>query len=123
MLNQEWNPVPKPPARIKNRQAIDRVKQATGGKCEYPGCGRPALGDPHHPETVGSGGPDIPENQVHLCGFCHLKAHQAAPGYSKLELFRIIAHRMCRPVENIIESVEQAMGRGIKLWHKGVRVR
>ncbi len=116
-------PAPKPPARVVDRRVIKRVRQRSGGCCEWPDHDHPADGEPHHVETVGSGGPDIEENMLHLAKYCHSLAQDSTPGFSKVDQFQVVAGILGRDIEDIIETVERAMGRGIKLWHRGVRVR
>ena len=77
--------VPKP-KRIVDKRAI---KNARKDYCEY--CGCRAYGEPHHIKTVGSGGDDVPENLIQLCGECHVKAHTGE--ISKDEFREIVGRR------------------------------
>lgn len=119
-------PAPKPTKRVKDKKSVKATKK---DYCEYVDevtgirCGKRCYREPHHVESVGSGGPDIEENQIQLCDECHTKAHTACRGYSKKWLYTIISRRMMKSLEEIINAVEKAMGRGIALWKQGVNRR
>jgi len=86
--------------RIKDKKAKERVRK---NYCEV--CGRAAYKLPHHIESVGSGGPDVEENQIQLCEECHTKAHSGK--IAKRFLFLIVAKRMKMDVDDLIEGVKQ----------------
>jgi hypothetical protein len=86
--------------RIKDKKAKEKVR---GPRCEV--CGKAAFGEPHHVETVGSGGPDAEENQIQLCQVCHILAHSGK--LTKRFLFAIIARREKMDTEDLIEGVKQ----------------
>lgn len=85
--------------RVKDKKAKLKVKKNT---CEV--CGKPAYGDPHHIESVGSGGPDVEENQIQLCKFCHSVAHSGK--MPKRFLFSIVAKRMKQDIDDLIDGVK-----------------
>ncbi len=85
--------------RVNNPEAKNEVKKAY---CEL--CGKPAYHAPHHIESVGSGGPDIKENQIQLCNKCHIKAHSGK--VPKGLLFLIVAKREKTDAANLIDRVK-----------------
>lgn len=87
--------------RIEDSTAKDKVKSLI---CEV--CGKPSYGDPHHIKTVGSGGPDIEENQIQLCWECHYVKVPSGK-LTKRFLFSIVAKRMRVDTEDLIEGVKQ----------------
>jgi len=95
----------------KPHRVVDKklIKQMTGGTCEY--CYSPAYGQSHHIKTVGSGGPDIPENLIQLscANACHDKAHRGL--ISKDVLFSIVAKRENITVDECKRRVREAQGR------------
>jgi hypothetical protein len=88
------------PLRVKDKKAKEKVR-----KCYCEVCGKPAYKEPHHIESVGSGGPDVEENQIQLCSDCHTKAH--AGKLAKRFLFSIVAKRMKVDIEDLIDGVKQ----------------
>jgi hypothetical protein len=86
--------------RIKNKKVKERVRK---NSCEV--CGHPAYKLPHHIESVGSGGPDMEENQIQLCQECHTKAHGGK--IAKRFLFSIVAKRMKMDIDDLIDGVKQ----------------
>ena len=95
--------------RVKDPAAIEQERKP---RCEV--CGKPSHGAPHHIVTVGAGGPDIAENLIQLCWDCHY-GEVPAGKLSKRRLFEFVARRMKIATEEVIERVEKALGRGIKL--------
>lgn len=95
--------------RIKDPRAVEECRQEL---CEV--CGRRAHGQPHHIVTVGAGGPDISENLIQLCWECH---YGKVPNgkLSKRQLFTIVARRLNKTFDEVIQTVEKALGRGVKL--------
>lgn len=85
--------------RKKDRNAYKKVRKTY---CEY--CGKPANKRPHHIYSVGSGGPDLEENQIQLCPSCHTKAHSGE--IKKEALFSIVAKRMKMDYADLIEGVK-----------------
>lgn len=103
------------PRRVKDKKCKTRVKKRSNGVCEWPGCPNDAQGEPHHIQPVGAGGPDIELNQLHLCLFCHKECQEYQKGYGKLDQFGVVALVTKQTVESVIQTVERAMGRGIKM--------
>ena len=85
--------------RVNDPAAKNEVKKAY---CEL--CDNPAYHAPHHIESVGSGGPDIKENQIQLCDKCHTKAHSGK--IPKGLLFLLVAKREQVDVGDLIDGVK-----------------
>ena len=84
-LSKSFNPVPKD-TRIKDKSKINYKKH----NCEY--CGKKnCWTNNHHIKSKGSGGNDVDDNLIELCGDCHRKAHDGI--ITKQELFKIIKNR------------------------------
>lgn len=72
--------------RIKNKKLINSKNHT----CEY--CGKKnCYTNTHHIKSKGSGGDDMENNLIELCGNCHVKAHSGA--ISKQELLKIVKRR------------------------------
>ena len=92
-------------ARVRNQQTIEEAKL---DYCEL--CGRSCYGnEPHHIIPRGAGGPDIKENLIQLCPFCHTDTHSGH--HSKQELFEIVGKRLNLTVDEIEEAIAIARGR------------
>lgn len=89
--------------RIVNKKVIQAIRKQ---KCEL--CGAPAYAQPHHINTVGSGGGDIPENLIQLCSDCHMGAHDGR--ISKKELMKIVAEREGISPTEVYRINRRAMG-------------
>lgn len=89
--------------RIKNRKLIQEFRS---NRCEV--CGAYTTIEPHHVNTVGSGGGDIRENLVQLCTEHHIAAHDG--GLSKETLIKLIAAREGKSTDEIHSINRTAMG-------------
>jgi hypothetical protein len=93
--SQPFRPCPKP-RRIEDRKTIDWVLHKRDGCCMYGlhthrtrACSGPL--DPHHIQTRGAGGDDVPENLITLCRTHHnLAQNHRIP---KEELYGILRDR------------------------------
>ena len=84
-LSKSFNPVPKN-ERKKDKKLISKKKH----DCEY--CGKKnCYTNTHHIKSKGSGGDDIEDNLIELCGSCHRKVHDGI--ISKEELLKIVKRR------------------------------
>lgn len=90
---------------IKMQTVIDACREP---KCEI--CGRECHGEPHHIKSRGAGGPDIPENLIQLCGFCHRAAHNATIPSERL--YRVVARRLKISEEELKRRLDAATGKG-----------
>ncbi|WP_295272188.1 HNH endonuclease signature motif containing protein [Veillonella sp.] len=89
--------------RIKNKKLIDEMRKPF---CEL--CRKRTNIEPHHVNTVGSGGGDIPINLIQLCSECHIKAHS---GLIKKETCEhMIAMREGISYEEVHRLNRKAMG-------------
>ena len=87
-LSNSFNPVPKE-KRIKNQKLINDKKH----DCEY--CGKKnCWTNTHHIKSKGSGGDDIEDNLIELCGNCHRKVHDGI--IKEEELLKIVKNRRKR---------------------------
>lgn len=89
--------------RVVDKKAIEKVRK---NYCEV--CGCPAYAQPHHINTVGSGGGDIVENLIQLCADCHIGAHDGR--ISKKELMRIVGEREGISPTEVFRINRRAMG-------------
>lgn len=65
---------PRPPARVKDPDALARFRlEHLGEPCEH--CERRNGAYIHHKTFRSQGGDDVPENLAWLCGVCHDAAH------------------------------------------------
>lgn len=92
--------------RITDRKMIAMMRKPY---CEY--CRGRATGEPHHVFTRGSGGGDIRENLVQLCGSCHTLAHDG--GIHQMALVALIARREGKTKDEIVRINRLAQGREI----------
>ena len=87
-LSNSFHPVPKE-KRIKNQKLINDKKH----DCEY--CGKKnCWTNTHHIKSKGSGGDDIEDNLIELCGNCHRKVHDGI--IKEEELLKIVKNRRKR---------------------------
>ena len=76
-------------ARVKNKKLIENKKH----KCEF--CGKEkCYTNTHHIKSKGSGGNDVEDNLIELCGNCHRLVHDGI--IKKQELLKIIKGRRKR---------------------------
>lgn len=84
-LSKSFNPVPK-----NERKKDNKLINAKKHNCEY--CGKKnCYTNIHHIKSKGSGGDDIEDNLIELCGDCHVRAHSGE--ISKQELLKIVKKR------------------------------
>lgn len=89
--------------RIKNKKVIKEIRS---NRCEL--CGAYTTIEPHHVNTVGSGGGDIKENLIQLCTTHHIAAHDGT--LSKAELIELIAQREGLSINEVYVINRRAMG-------------
>jgi len=84
---KKFNPVPKPPKRVKDKRAIERARKKY---CEY--CGETRLKlEVHHIEGQGRFGPgDVGDNLITLCLVCHGKAQRFEIPAEELKEIRVV---------------------------------